>query len=262
MGAITLALAAMIPFLWMVSTSFKSSGALVTIPIEWIPKQPTLESFVTVFQKDGMLQAMINSLLVSTGTVLVVLISSSMAAFAFAKIRFRGSGILFMMFLAALMIPSQVLFIPIYLIMSELGMSNSLLSLIVPKLFTVFAVFMLRQQMLSIPDAYMEAASMDGATLFRQFYQIILPMCKTTMITLLVVQFMETWNDYLMPLVMLNSKEKFTLPIVLNSMSGQYKYEFNLLMAGALVSMIPIILLYGVAQKYFAGGLQMGGVKG
>lgn len=261
-GALLLVLVAMIPFFWMVSTSLKSGGAIITIPIEWIPKQPTFESYISVFEKDGIFRAMLNSLFVSAGSVAVVLISSSMAAFAFAKIKFRGREILFVIYLAALMIPSQVLFIPIYLVMSELGLANSLVSLILPNIFRVFAIFMLRQQMMSIPDTYMEAAAMDGASLFRQFIQIICPMCRTTMITLLVIQFMDAWNDYLLPLVLLTSKDKYTLPIILNSMAGQYKFEFNLLMAGALISMLPILLLYGVAQKYFASGLQMGGVKG
>lgn len=261
-GATLLALIAMVPFIWMISTSLKTSGAVITIPIEWIPKKPTFGSYISVFSKDGILGAMINSLLVSVGAVLVVLTSGSMAAFAFAKIPFRGSKALFMLFLAALMIPSQVLFIPIYLIMSELGLSNSLFSLILPNIFKVFAVFMIRQQMMTIPSAYMEAAAIDGASLFAQYRRIILPMCRTTLITLAVIQFMDSWNDFLFPLVLITTKQKYTLPLILNSMSGQYKTEYNLLMAGALISMTPILMVYGALQKYFASGLQMGGVKG
>ena len=261
-AAAGLGILAMMPFLWMISTALKDSGAIITIPIQWIPRKPGLDNFVNIFKKDGIFRSMMNSFLVSLGSVGTVLVSSAMAAFAFAKIKFRGREILFLVYLAVLMIPSQVLFIPMYLLMSELGLTDSLWALVLPNVIRVFAVFMLRQQMLSIPDAFLEAAAIDGASLFRQFIQIMVPMCRTTFITLFIISFMDAWNDFLMPLVMLTSRHNYTLPIILNSLSGIYKTEVNLLMAGALISMLPIIILYGAAQKYFAGGLQLGGIKG
>lgn len=261
-GAVLLAVLVMVPFFWMLSTSLKSRGALMALPIEWIPKAPVLTNYTNLFEKEGFSRSIINSLIVSLGSVCVTLMSSAMAAFAFSKIRFKGQNVLFMVYIATLMIPSQVLFIPLYLLMSELKLADNLIALILPALFKAFAIFMLRQQMLSIPDAFMEASAIDGAGRWRTFIQIICPMCKPTLVTLAIICFMDVWNDYLLPLVMLSTKTKFTLPVILNSLSGQYKNEYNLLMAGALISMAPVLILYAVAQKQFASGLMVGGVKG
>jgi multiple sugar transport system permease protein len=246
----------------MLSTSFKTYGAIMALPIEWIPKNPTFENFVVLFSKDGFAVSMFNSLLVATASVALTIVSSAMAAFAFAKLRFKGKTILFLVYLATMMIPSQVLFIPLYLLMGELSLVDNLGALVMPSMFKVFAVFMLRQQMMTIPDAYLEAPSIDGAGLLSIFTKVICPMCKSSFATLAVICFMDSWNDYLLPLVMLTTKTKFTLPVILNSLNGQYKSEYNLLMVGALVSMLPILLIYAGTQKYFASGLQIGGVKG
>ena len=260
--ATLIALAMLVPLLWMVSTSFKTKGALMALPIQWIPKKPTLDSFKDLFATEGFNGSIGNSLFVAVISVVLTLFSSSLAAFAFAKIKFVGREFVFLLFLASMIIPSQVLFIPLYLIMSEIHLTDTLSSLIVPGLFRAFAVFMLRQKMKTIPNEYMDAAAIDGATLGRTFFQVILPMCKGTLATLAIILFMDAWNDYLLPLVMLQSMAKFTLPIILNSMNGQYNTQYNLLMAGALVSMIPILILYAFAQKYFKSGLQVGGIKG
>ncbi|MGD1818984.1 MAG: carbohydrate ABC transporter permease [Pleomorphochaeta sp.] len=253
---------ALLPFFWMLTTSLKDSGALLAIPIEWIPKNPTFKSFSRLFTNEGILRAMINSLIVTAGSILISLISSSMAAFAFSKIRFKGSDLLFVLFLSSMMIPSQVIFIPLYLIMNEIHLTNTLFAVIVPCIFQAFAVFMLKQQMMGISDAYLDAAAIDGASLPVTFFQIILPMCKTTLITLAIIVGMGAWNDYLLPLVLLTTKENYTLQIILNSLNGQFSTEYNLLMAGSLISMLPLVILYAIAQKYFSTGLQMGGIKG
>ncbi|MGX8677852.1 MAG: carbohydrate ABC transporter permease [Sphaerochaetaceae bacterium] len=253
---------ALVPFLWMISTSFKSNGALLALPIEWIPKKPTFESYSKLFQLSGFLSSSFNSLFVAVLSVSVGLLSASAAAFAFAKLRFKGKDLLFMVFIASLMIPSQVSFIPLYLIMNNLRLTNKLIALVVPCVFKAFAVFMLRQQIMSIPDAYMDAASLDGASLGKTFFRIILPMCRTSLVTLAIILFMDSWNDYLLPLVLMTSKEHFTLPILLNSLSGEFKTSFNLLMAGSLLSMIPILIVYVCSRKYFSNGLQVGGIKG
>lgn len=253
---------ALLPFVWMLSTAFKSSGALLAIPIEWIPKKPTTSAFVRLFQNEGILSSMINSIIVTFGSILVGLICSSMAAFAFAKIKFRGSNLLFVIFLSSMMIPAQVIFIPLYLIMNDIHLTNTLLSLIIPCMFQAFAVFMLRQQMMAINDSYIDAAAIDGASLFQTFFLVILPMCKTALATLAIIIGMGAWNDYLLPLVLLTTKDKFTLTIILNSLNGQFSTEYNLLMAGSLITMLPLLILYIAAQKYFTTGLQVGGIKG
>lgn len=260
--AIVLTLIAIIPFIWMISTSLKSSGALLVIPIEWIPKHPTLQAYQRLFKQVGMLRSMLNSFIVTAGSIAVALTCSAMAAFAFSKIKFKGQNALFLLFLASMMLPSQVVFIPLYLIMNELHLTNTLFALIIPCTFKAFAVFMLRQQMMSIPDTYLDAAAIDGASLWRSFLTILLPMCKTALVTLAIILGMDAWNDYLLPLVLLTDSRNFTLPIILNSLSGQFKTAYDLLMAGSLVSMIPLLILYAVAQRYFATGLQVGGIKG
>jgi len=256
-----IAVAVLIPLFWMISTSLKTRGAIMALPIQWIPKAPTLDNFRDLLTTEGFTGSISNSLIVAVGSVAVTLISSTLAAFAFAKINFRGREAVFILYLTSMMIPTQVLFIPLYLVMSELKLTDSLTALIIPGLFKAFAVFMLRQKMKTIPNEYMDAASIDGASLHRTFFQIIVPMCKGTIATLTIILFMDSWNDYLLPLVMLQSKAKFTLPIILNSMIGQFKNQYNLMMAGALVSMIPILILYAFAQKYFQSGLQVGGIK-
>ncbi|GHV16493.1 sugar ABC transporter permease [Clostridia bacterium] len=260
--ALAVVFAVMLPFFWMISTSLKNRGAIMALPVQWIPKAPTLENYVKLFTRDGFMYSMANSVVVSFASVALTLVSAAMAAFAFAKLKFRGSGVLFMVVLATMMIPSQVLFIPLYLLMGELNLADSLAALILPSVFKAFAIFMLRQQMMSIPDAYMEAPAIDGAGLGTTFLRVICPMCKSSFATLAIICFMDAWNDYLLPLVMLRTKSKFTLPIILSTLSGQYKNEYSLLMAGALISMVPILILYAAAQRFFAAGLQVGGIKG
>jgi len=259
--AIIFSFVALLPFAWMLSTSFKKSGALLAIPIQWIPKDPTFASYTRLFQNEGILRSMLNSLIVTGGAVIFGILSSSMAAFAFAKIRFKGNGVLFMIFIASMMIPGQVTFIPLYLIMNDLHLTDTLWALILPCIFQAFAVFMLRQEIKSMNDTYLDAAAMDGASLFTTFFIIILPMCKAALITLAIIMGMGAWNDYLLPLVLLASKAHFTLPIILNSLNGQFSTDYNLLMAGSLVSMFPLIILYAVGQQYFKEGLQLGGIK-
>ena len=260
--AISLAAVALLPFFWMITTSLKDYGAIMALPVRWIPESPTLKNFRDLFRLDGFAVSLLNSALAAAGSVTVALVSSAMAAFAFAKLDFRFKNALFLAYLGTMMIPTQVLFIPLYLLMGEIGLIDSLAALIAPSAFKAVAVFMLRQQMLSIPNTYMEAPAIDGAGLFSTFTRVICPMCKPAFATLAVICFMDSWNDYLLPLVMLVTKSRFTAPIILNSLSGQFKNEYNLLMAGALVSMTPILIVYAAAQKYFAAGLQIGGVKG
>lgn len=260
--AALISIIALVPFLWMISTSLKSSGALLAVPIQWIPEEPTLQAYVRLFSLTGILRSIVNSFIVTAGAVVFTLASSSLAAFALSKIEFRGREGVFMLFIASMMLPSQVLFIPLYLIMNNLGLVNNLIAIILPYLFQAFAVFMLRQQMMSIPDTYLDAAAIDGAGLLRSFITVFLPMCRTALVTLAIIISMNAWNDYLMPLVILTSSENYTLPIILNSLSGQFKTGYDLLMAGSLVSIVPLLVVYIVFQRYFASGLQVGGIKG
>lgn len=261
-AAILLALIALVPFAWMISTSFKSRGALMSIPIEWIPEEPTLDAYFTVFERFPFLRAIGNSLLIAVCYTLLTLVSASMAAFAFAKIQFKGSGFLLGLYLATMMIPTQVTMIPLFVVMNQIGLINHYSSVILPAIFRPLAVFLLVQQMRTIPPDYMDAARIDGAGVWRIWRQVTLPLCAPALATLAVTNFMDSWNDYLWPLLMLTDKAKMTLPIALSTLNGQYDTEYNVMMAGSLISMIPIILIYIFAQKYFKHGLMAGGVKG
>lgn len=260
--SIVLAVIALIPFLWMISTSLKSRGALMSIPIEWIPSEPTLDGYAKVFSRFPFLRTIGNSLLISVAYTLITLISASMAAFAFAKLRFRGSGAILSVYIATMMIPTQVTMIPLFVVMNRLGLIDSYASVILPSMFKPFAVFLLVQQMKTIPNDYIDAARIDGAGLFQTYRKVALPLCIPTLSTLAVTTFMESWNDYLWPLLMLTDRNKMTLPIALSTLNGQYSTEYNVLMAGSLISMIPIIIIYIAAQKQFKSGLMAGGIKG
>ena len=260
--AVLLALIALVPFFWMISTSLKSRGALMSIPIEWIPAEPTLDAYTTVFERFPFFQTILNSLFISVSYTVITLFSASLAAYAFTKIRFKGSGFLLGVYLATMMIPTQVTMIPLFVVMNQMGLINHYASVILPSVFKPFAVFMLVQQMRTIPGDYLDAAKIDGASTFRIYRSVMLPLCVPTLATLSITTFMESWNDYLWPLLMPTDRAKMTLPIALSTLNGQYNTEYNVLMAGSLISMIPILLLYIFAQKYFKNGLMAGGIKG
>ena len=260
--ALLIAFIAMVPFVWMISTSLKTRGALMSIPIEWVPEYPTLDAYLTVFERFPFFQTILNSLFISVSYTVLTLLSASMAAYAFTKIRFRGSGLVLGLYLATMMIPTQVTMIPLFVVMNQLGLINHYASVILPSIFKPFAVFMLVQQMRTIPGDYLDAAKIDGASTFRIYRSVMLPLCVPTLATLSITTFMESWNDYLWPLLMLTDRAKMTLPIALSTLNGQYNTEYNVLMAGSLISMIPILLLYIFAQKYFKNGLMAGGIKG
>jgi len=257
-----IAVISLIPFAWMISTSLKARGALMSIPIEWIPKEPTLAAYEKVLTKFPFLKTVANSLFISVSYTIITLISASMAAFAFAKVRFPRADLLLKVFLATMMIPTQVTIIPLFVVMNKLGLINTYGSVLLPSIFRPFAVFLLVQQMRTIPNDYLDAASIDGASTFTVYRKVALPLCAPTLATLSITTFMESWNDYLWPLLMLTDKSKMTLPIALSTLNGAYATEYNVLMAGSLISMVPIILIYIFAQKYFENGMMAGGIKG
>ncbi len=249
--SVALAVMVVIPFYWMIITSLKSKGALMALPIQWIPRHPTLQSYRKVFSLFPFGKAILNSLFVSITFTVITVLSSSMAAFAIAKIRFKGAGVFFRMYLMSMMIPTQITLIPLFIIMSRLNLT-----------FSAFSIFLLVQNLRSLPDDFMEAARIDGASLWTTFFRVIMPMEKPVLATLVITTFMGAWNDYLWPLVMLSDKNKMTLTLALNTLNGQYGTEYNVLMAGCLISMIPIIVVYIIAQTQMKQGITAGGVKG
>lgn len=260
--SVALAVMVVIPFYWMIITSLKSKGALMALPIQWIPRHPTLQSYRKVFSLFPFGKAILNSLFVSITFTVITVLSSSMAAFAIAKIRFKGAGVFFRMYLMSMMIPTQITLIPLFIIMSRLNLTNTYTSVISPSIFSAFSIFLLVQNLRSLPDDFMEAARIDGASLWTAFFRVIMPMEKPVLATMVITTFMGAWNDYLWPLVMLSDKNKMTLTLALNTLNGQYGTEYNVLMAGCLISMIPIIVVYIIAQTQMKQGITAGGVKG
>ena len=252
-----------LPFLWMLSSSFKGSEAIRTIPIRWIPEHPTLEGYQRVFNMQGFsfARSSLNSLLLAIACTIVAVGSAAMAAFVFAKLPFKGSNKLFGLYLATLMIPGTVTMVPNYIILRMLGLLDTYTGLILPSLANAFGVFLMRQSMMSVNDAYMESAYLDGASLYRIFFQIMLPMVMPTLSTMVLLSFMGSWNSYLWPLIVLTSTDKQTLQVVLGNMNGMYKNNEHVLMAGAVLTILPILIVYLVSQRYVDQGISLGGLK-
>lgn len=251
----------LVPFFWMISTSLKNAGALMAIPIEWIPEHVSFDSYIKVLTQLPFIKSFFNSVIVSLSSTILTLISSSLAAFVFAKFDFKFKNTIFVLFLASMMVPLQVTGIPIFIILMKLGLTNSYFGVIIPSIFNVFAIFLLRQYMKKISNEYIEAAVIDGANMFQVYWKIIVPMSIVPMTTLFIINFMSYWNDYFWPLIILTDPDKITLPVLLSKLNAQYATEFNTLMAGSLISMLPILIIYAIAQKYFIRGIQEGGIK-
>jgi multiple sugar transport system permease protein len=251
-----------IPFIWMIITSLKDRGNVLTVPIEWIPNPVSFQSYKDVFTLFPFGNAILNSLFISVCTTLITVFCAAMAAYAFSKIQFKGRDRLFGIYLATMMIPGQVTIIPLFIILNQFGLINSYAGLLAPTIFNAFAIFMLRQQMKSVSNDYIDAGIIDGASHFRIFSTVILPLISPIVATLVVITFMGAWNDFFWPLVILTDTKKMTLSLALNKINGQYPSFYNILMAGSLLSMLPILVIYASAQKYFKSGLQIGGIKG
>ena len=260
--SIIIAVIVMIPFFWMLSTSLKSKGALMALPVQWIPEEPTLDAYAQVFKRFPFLRAVGNSLFITVSYTLITILSSSMAAFAFTKIRFPFANGVFKLYLASMMIPTQVTLIPLFIIMNGMNLTDTYTSVICPSLFKAFGIFLLVQNMRSVPNDFIEAAKIDGAGMWYIYRKIMLPLSAPAIATLAITPFMDSWNDYLWPLVMLSNRNKMTITLALNSLNGQYATEYNVLMAGSLISMIPIIIVYIGANSRMKSGIMVGGVKG
>lgn len=251
-----------VPFLWMISTSLKSTQYTLSIPIRLIPDKVTLDSYKTLFETISFGKMYMNSIFVAVVTTLGQLLISAMAAYAFARIKFRGSNVLFLLYLATMMIPSQVIVTPLFILMRYLGWLDSYQGLIVPSLFKAFGVFLMRQTFMTLPKELEEAAYIDGANHFVIFWRIILPLSKPVLVTQGLMAFMDSWNAYLWPLFVVSKKEMFTLPIGLANLHGQYLTEWNVVMAGTVLSIIPMLCIYIFAQKQLVKGFVTSGLKG
>ena len=259
LGALTM----IIPFLWMLSTALKDIGELFSYPPVWIPKPLVWENFIEVFDTLPFGLFFLNSLKVALLGTLGTLISCSSGAYAFARLRFPGKETLFALVLLTMMIPGQVTMIPVFIVMRYLGWYDTHLPLWVPSFFgSAFGIFLLRQFFSSLPAELDDAAKIDGCNYFQIFWKIYLPLSKPALATLGVLTFMGSWNNLLGPVIYLKTIEKFTLTIGLSFFQGQFTTNYTLLMAGSLISILPILVIYIFAQKYFVQGIALTGIKG
>lgn len=250
------------PFVWMVSTSLKPDGALLATPPQLIPDPISPENYVRVGDAVPLWRFVLNSLGVAIVSTTLQVLTSAMAAYAFSRLRFPGRDKLFLLYLATLMVPIQVTIVPLFIEMRLLGLVNSYAGIVAPSIASVFGTFLLRQAFLGLPREFEEAAFIDGAGHWTVFHRIVLPLSGAALATFGVFAFMASWNAFLWPLVVVNSQEFMTLPVGLSTLQGQYTTQWNLLMAGATVSAIPILVLYLVAQKQVIRGMTLSGLKG
>lgn len=257
-----IALFALAPLAWMASVSLMTPGEASTFPPPILPSRPTTANFVALFANTDMARYLVNSLALATLATLMSLTFNVSAGYAFAKLKFRGRDRLFRFLLTALVIPAQVAMIPLFLICKQLGIVNSFAGVLVPSIATVFGIFLVRQYALSIPDEMLEAARIDGASEARIFRSIVLPTLKPILATLATFSFLGSWSDFLWPLIILNDSEKQTLPVALANLSREHVQDVELMMAGSVVTLIPVLLLFLVLQRYYIAGLMAGSVKG
>lgn len=251
------------PFLWTIGSSLKNMTQIFALPPVWFPNPIVWQNYLDSLQAMPFGRAYWNSFYITIIVVVSQLFTGSMAAYAFAKLRFKGSEVLFLLFLATMMIPKQVTMIPLYLIMDKLDWLNTHLPLIIPgALFNAFAVFLLRQFIRGIPKELEEAAVMDGASIPRIYWSVILPLIKPALAAMTIFIFMGTYNNFMDALIYLSTPEKFTVPLLLNNFKGLYVTNWSYMMAGATISVIPIILVYLFAQRYIIEGITLTGIKG
>jgi multiple sugar transport system permease protein len=257
MAALTL-----FPLLWMLAVSLMPSGEASTFPPPLLPKTPTLENYRELFAHAGIGRYLMNSLFLATTVTLVSLVFNVAAGYGFAKLRFRGRDRLFKLLLGALVIPSQVAMVPLFLLLKELGLVNSYGGVIVPAMASIFGIFLVRQYSLSVPDDLLEAARIDGASEFRIFWSIIVPVLKPIVVTLAVFTLLGTWNDFMWPLIVLADQHLYTLPVALASLAREHVQDNELMMAGSVLTTLPTLLLFIALQRYYLQGLMAGSVKG
>lgn len=254
---------AVFPFYWMLTTAMKPREDIFLFPPLLFPQHFDFGSFPLVFELMPMAKAYWNSVQVAVLTTVGTVFTSALAAYAFAKIPFKGSGFVFGAFLSTLMIPFTIIMIPLYLVFSKMHWIDTLNPLIVPTvLINAYGVFLLKQFMMGVPSAYVESAKIDGAHHFSIFWRIMMPLCKPALITLGLFTFIGKWNEFVGPLIFLNSEDHFTIPLIIASFQGVYTIEWGLLMSAATVAVIPIMVLYLLTQKYYIEGITLSGVKG
>lgn len=253
-----------LPYLWMVSTALKTPANIFLSPPQWFPNPIRWANFTDLFKANNYALYMWNSLKVSTLTTVGTVVVAAMAGYALAKIRFPGNNFFFLLFLSAMMLPVEVISIPTFLGLAKFNLTNSHFALIVPQIFGMggaFGVFMLRQYFITVPNELVEAAKIDGCSNTRTFLKIVLPMASSTIASLVIYTFFNAWNDYFVPLIYLSDSKLYTSTLALQLFSDEVGVSWNLVMAGSLVSTLPLLIVFFCAQKKFIESLAMSGIK-
>lgn len=259
---VLLAVLSLAPLLWMLSVSFMQTGEASHFPPPLLPTHATLDNYRELFVRAGMGRFLFNSFLISTCVMVLSVLFNTLAGYAFAKLRFKGRDRTFQALLAALVIPGQVAMMPLFLLLKQMGLVNTYMGAIVPGMAAIFGIFLVRQYARSIPDELLEAARIDGAGEWRIFFQIVLPALKPILVTLAIFSFLGAWNDFMWPLIILSDDSLQTLPVALASLSREHVMDYELMMAGSVVTILPVLLLFLVLQRYYIQGLLLGSVKG
>ncbi len=255
--------AMVVPFLWMLSASIKSNREVFLMdPFEWIPKEPKWDNYIKIWTKIPLLKFVQNTVFLTIVVTCLQLVTSSFAAYSFAKLEFKHKNALFMAYIATIAMPWQVYMVPQFIMMRAMGLNDRLLAMICLQAFSAFGVFLMKQFYEGIPSELCEAARIDGMSEYRIYAKIMLPLSKPALSTLTIFTFVNTWNDYLGPLIYLKTETKKTIQLGLKMFIGQYSAEYGLIMAGSVVSLIPVIIVFLCLQKYFVEGVASTGLKG
>jgi len=255
-------IAMIFPFIWMILGSFKTTAEIRSNPLGFLPEAATLDNYTQLFGRLDFTTFFVNSAVVALFVTLGNIVFSSMVGYALAKLQFRGKRLLFVLVLGTLMVPGVVTFVPLFVLTSNLGLVNSYPGLILPFLITPLGVFLMRQFISSLPDDILEAARIDGASEWRIFLRVVMPLCGPAVATLTILTFLGSWNNFLWPLVVATSERMYTLPVALALYSvGQNAAQYGLMMAGAVVVVVPVLLVFIVLQRYFIQGIALTGIK-
>ena len=256
------ALIALVPMLWMLSASLMPAGEASTFPPHFLPSRVTLAHYNALFTRLNLGRYLLNSAFIAIVVTTASLAVNSMAGYAFAKLRFRGRDRLFRGLSAGLVLPVQVSMLPLFLLLKNLGLINTYWGVIIPGLASIFGIFLVRQYALSIPDEMLDAARVDGASEFRIFWSIVVPGILPILATLAIWTFLATWNDFMWPLIVLSDESHYTLPVALANLSGEHVQDTELMMAGSVITVIPVLLVFLFLQRYYIQGVMAGSVKG
>jgi multiple sugar transport system permease protein len=237
------------------------AGEASTLPPRLVPSAPTLEHYRALFTRLDLARHVANSAGLAVVVTLIALLLDSMAGYGFAQLRFAGRDRLFRLLLAALVIPAQVAMLPLFLMLRALGAIDTYWAVVVPGMASVFGIFLVRQYALSIPGSVLDAARVDGAGEFRIYRSLVLRLCAPVLVTLAVFTFMGTWNDFMWPLIVLADADLYTLPVALANLAGEHVQDTELMMAGAVLTVLPVVLVFVALQRYYVAGVMAGGVK-